>query len=398
MKYRASGAEALAVLVLLAACGRGAADAKVETGAVADTAAVTLAFTAAQIEHGGVEWRAAVSSAVATTLELPGELVPDDDHTARLGAPVGGRVMSVQVRLGDRVSEGQPLVTLQSPDASAARADHEKALADLAANTATATFTSAERQRHERLLVIKAGSRQELEQAASADAGAQAAVRHAESEVARTLATMRQLGVSIDAASGTMVLRSPISGVVLRREAEPGTVAMAGAPLVTVSDPRTLWLEVAASDRAVSDVRVGARVRFTVPALVRDTFEARVQSVGSALDETTRTVPVRVVVANATGKLRVGMFATVWIDGTGTRDAVLVPSAAVQQLDNQPVVFIATPDGKGGASFEHRPVRTGSIVGSQIQLLDGVRAGDQIVFAGAFAVKSEFARAKMARE
>jgi len=404
---------ALAVLAA-SACGRGERDANaapasaaspqadsasgVATDSGAATSTSTVSFTAEQVQHGGVRWAAATAATVAGTLELPGQLVPNEDRTSRLGAPAQGRVMTVHVSLGDRVSQGQALVTLQSPEASAARADYEKAVAQVAAARAGATYARTARERADRLLAIKAASRQEAERAHADDEAAQSVLQQAEAEVARTRATMTQLGAAAATVSGTMDLNSPVTGIVLSREATPGTVAEAGAPLVTVTDPRTLWLQVAAGDRVVSGIRIGTRVRFSVPAFPTDTFEARVQSVGGALDASTRTVPVRALVQNTSGRLRPEMFATTWIDAGAARQAVLVPSEAVQLLDNRPVVFVARPDGKGGATFERRDAMTGATLGGQTQVLDGVKPGDAVVVAGAFAVKSQFSRSKMAKE
>lgn len=392
----------VAGVVGVAGCGRQDGAPREASAAPADSAPrpgvgaakTGITFTAAQARHGGVRWAPATATEVAGTLELPGQLVPNEDRTARLGAPAQGRVMTVHVQLGDRVTPGQPLVTLQSPEASAARADVDKAIAQRTASRAAAAFAREERERARRLFAIKAAARDEVERAGVADAAAQAALRQADIEVARAEAAAGQLGAT--SASGTMVLRSPMAGVVLSRDATPGAVATAGASLVTVSNPRTLWLEIAATDRAAAGVRPGTRVRFTVPAFPADTFAARVQSVGGALDTATRTVPVRAAVENAAGRLRAAMFATTWIEGGARRAAVLVPTDAVQLLDNRPVVFVARPDGRGGATFERRDVETGTTTGGQTPILRGIAPGDLVVVAGAFAVKSEFARAKMA--
>ena len=92
------------------------------------------------------------------------------------------------------------------------------------------------------------------------------------------------------------------------------------------------------------------------------------------------------------------MFATVWIDGGAARSVINLPTDAVQLLDNRAVVFLARPDGKGGATFERRDVVVGTPRGTQTPVLSGLAAGDRVVIAGAFAIKSEFARPQMAKE
>lgn len=387
-----------ALVCLLTACS-GAADAGLdETGGINDdsTAAKTVIFSAEQIQHGGIQWAPVSATSVVSRVELPGQLVPNEDRTARLGAPAQGRVITLHVRPGDRVSQGQTLVTLQSEAGSSAAADHAKASAELAARRAAAAYARTARERADRLLAIKAGSRQEAERAAVDDQAAQAAVVQAETEVARAASRMTQLGAT--SVSGNILVRSPLGGVVLSRDVSPGAVVDAGAPLVTVSDPASLWLEVSAGAGVAAAVRTGTRVQFVVPAFPADTFNATVQSIGGALDSDTRMIPLRARVLNNDGRLRAAMFATTWVASGERRDAVVVPDSAVQLLDNRTVVFIAQPDGSGGARLERRDVEIGETVSGQTQIVSGMRAGDVVVIAGAFAVKSEFARSKMAED
>lgn len=392
---RAIGLLAMVSIPSASAC-RGKSEDLAETGAAAATTPNVLTFTAAQVQHAGVRWGPVAGAAGASALEVPGQLVPDGDRTAHLGAPARGRIIEVRVQPGQHVNAGQPLITLQSQEASTARADYDKARAELNARRAGATYARSARDRAERLLDAKAISRQELERAEADDELARASLAQAQAEAQRAAAGMSQLGVG--SSNGTIVIASPLTGIVLSREAVPGSVAEAGAPLVTVSDPATLWLEVSVADRAASSLATGARVRFNVPAFPTDTFDARVTSVGGALDPSTRMVPVRARVPNSAGRLRPAMFATVWIEGAGRQATMSVPEGAVQMLDQRPVVFLATPDAKGGLRMERRDVTLGGTVGGRAQVLQGLTAGETVVTDGAFAVKSEFSRAKMAKE
>ena len=387
-----------ALLILsLASCGKSAADA--EPAPPGDTAgaagaAARLTFTAAQVQHGGVRWDTTRASPAATLIELPAQLAPDDDHTAYLGAPAEGRIVTVHVRLGDRVTAGQALVTMQSGEATASRADFEKATAGVSAARATAAFAKSERERAERLFALKAASRTEMERATTDDDVARSTLQQAEAELARARAARAQLGAT--SAGGTMILRSPIRGVVLSRDATPGAVAAAGAPLITVTDPGTLWLDIAVPDNAIGGIRTGGRVSFRVPAFPDVMFDARIQSVGGALDTGTRTIPVRAIVKNGDARLRPAMFATALIEGGKARQLVALPRDAVQLLDNRTVVFIARPDGAGGAVFERRDVDVTSATGSMAQVVRGLSPGEVVVTIGAFSIKSEFARSKLA--
>ena len=286
-------------------------------------------------------------------------------------------------------------MTVQSQEATLARADSAKAVAELSSRKAAAHYALTASERAGRLLELKAISRQETERARADAELAQAAQSEAEAEVERARAVLTHLGVDD---SGDMVLRAPLAGVVLKREVAPGSVVDAGAPLVTVADLRTLWLQAAATEAVAAPLRPGARVQFRVPAFPDETFDARVQNVGAGLDPTTRTLLVRAVVHNESGRLRPEMFATVWIGRGEAREAVTVPEGAIQLLDDRPVVFVVHPDANGGAQFERREIEAGARTGGQVQIVKGLAPGDAVVIEGAFAVKSEFARSKIPSE
>lgn len=398
----------LFTLLLVVACGgKGASPtATVDRAAAKDS--VTggepelrdIAMASAAVQHGGVKWEAAVAREVASTIEVPGQLVPNEDRTSRLGAPARGRIVDMHVQAGDRVSAGQPLVSLQSAEASAALSDYTKAVADRDARRVAVTYARTARERAERLLAAKAVARQEVERAQADEALAASELSRAEAEVVRAQSTARQLGTNMQ--TGAMVIRSPLAGVVLARDAVPGAVVEAGAPLVTVSDVSTLWIDVAVPERAAGVLRVGSSLRFTVPAFPGDTQQARVLSLGGALDPQTRMLPIRALVRNGDTRrrLRPQMFATVWFVGTDRHAGVGLPESAVMLLDQRPVVFIARP-GKTPADsvhFERRDVEVTRAVGGTVQVLRGLNAGDLVVTEGAFAVKSAFSRSKMSAE
>jgi membrane fusion protein, heavy metal efflux system len=305
----------------------------------------TLTLSREQIQHGAIRWAPAEEVTVSNTIETPGQLVPNEDQTAHLGAPARGRIVAIRVNEGDRVSAGQPLVILQSQDAVAARADAARADAELRSRQAAANFARTMRDRAERLLELKAASRQDVERARTDDELARAGQSEAEAEVERARATLSQLGVT---ASGEMVIRTPIAGVMLKRDAIPGAVVDAGTPLVTVSNITTLWLQAAMTEAVATRLRRGTGLRFLVPAFPNETFQARIQNVGAGLDPLTRTVTVRAVASNPSGRLRPQMFAKVWVSAGTTRGAVVVPGDAVQRLDDRSVVFIAHSDESHG--------------------------------------------------
>jgi cobalt-zinc-cadmium efflux system membrane fusion protein len=353
----------------------------------------SIALTAAQIVHGAVEWAVPPQTRIAGSVEVPGQLVANEDRMARLSAPALGRVLAVHVSPGERVSVGSALVTLESQEASMAQADLAKAQAELASRRAAAAYAKSARDRAERLLVLKAIPRQDYERAVADDELARAGLSQAVAELQRTRSNASQLGM--DARAGTMTVRSPIAGVVTTRDVIPGAVVSAGTQLVTITDPTTLWLTAALPEASSSQVLIGSQLRFMVPPYPSDTFVARVQSVSGAFDPTTRSLPVRGVVANALGRLRPEMFARIWVENGVVQTVITVPEGAVQRIDDEDVVFIVHPDPRGGARFVKREVTAGGTSGGRTSILRGIAPGEVVVIKGAYAVKAEFAKGKM---
>lgn len=351
-----------------------------------DTSSIT--FTAAQIEHGKIQWAPATLGQLSTSGVIPGTIIPNENRTARLSAPAEGRVITVRVQPGDRVGRGQVLVSLVGPGAGSAQSDVTKAAAQVVAMRAQAGYARAARERAERLLALKAIPRQDYERAIADDESAKASLSQALAEQRRAISSAEQLGAGASA-TGEMVLRSPLSGVVLSRNAQPGAVVAAGTQLVSVTDPTSLWLQVNAPEKLASVFRVGGILHFSVPAYPADRFDARITAVGAALDPDSRTLLVRATVLNGNQKLKPEMLASVSVEAEGTGAIPVVPDGAIQLLDGRPTVFIVKPKAAGGATFVRRAVEIGSRTGSKVAVTRGLAAGELVVTAGAFSVKAE---------
>ena len=369
------------------------AEAKTEAGKT-NALPSKLSLTAAQIAHGGVQWKPATASSTAASLQIPGTLIPNEDRTVRYSAPARARILKVLVRPGDRVSTGQVLVTLQSAEAGMVQADVSKATAEITARRSEAQYAASARARAERLLALKAIPRQDYERAIADDERARAALSQAESEARRARTTANQLDAGANA-NGEIVLRASSVGVVLSRSATPGSVIEAGSPLVVITDLSSLWLSMNAPETMIASFRRGARVRFTVAAYPGDTLVANIETVGAGLDEQTRTLNVRALVNNTGNRLKYEMLADVIVSSSGNSQAISVPEDAVQIMQGKPNVFVASTDRKGGAQFTRREVVAGARSNGVITIVRGLNAGEMIVTAGAFAVKAEFQKANM---
>jgi len=352
-----------------------------------------IRFTAAQVQHGGVKWSSAAIASVSASAVVPGQIEANEDRTARLEAPARGRVVSVSVSPGDRVTNGEALVRLESADAGMAQSDVAKAEADLSARKAQAIYARTARQRAERLLALKAIPQQDYERAVADDELATSTLEVAQAELRRARGTAHQIGASASV-SGEITIRSPLAGVVLARSAVPGTVVDAGAPLIVVTDPSSLWLVVNAPEKMSALFHVGQPLRFTVPAFAADTFVARTQAVGAGLDAETRTLHVRGVVASA-GRLKAEMLASVTVVGGSAVRAVVLPDDAVQIVGGTPTVFTAAPDSKGGVLLTRHVVEVGPHEDGRVAITRGLAPGDVVVIAGGFGIKAEFEKANM---
>ena len=374
-------------LLVMTACSKGdgtpAQSRSADTG-MADMpgmeAATDVTLTAVQVAHGGVKWEPVATSSVTSGATVPGQVIPNEDRTARLGATVQGRVIAVRVRPGDRVRAGQILVTLQSPEAGTAQSDVDKARAQ-------ASYARSARERAERLLALKAIPQQDYDRAIADDELASAELRRAQS-------VANQIGATA-AATGEVAIRSPLNGVVLARTAVPGTGVEVGAPLVIVADPSALWLSIDAPENLAGLFRIGGLLRFTVPAYPVDTFSARIDAVGAGLDPGTRTLPIRGVIRNQDQRLKPEMLASVWAEGGNAAQVPSVPEDAVQLLDGKAIVFIAHPDASGGAHFVPRNVQLGARSGGRVAITQGLSPGDVVVTRGALTIKAEIKKGAM---
>jgi len=372
-------------------CGRAAPPEDSEAPPAATPTELTL--SAEQIGHGGVKWTPAALSTVTETVELPGELKVDEDHTARISSPSRGRLLTIRANVGDRVARGQVLAALQSEDANAARADHAKATADLGHHQAALEYARTARQRAERLLALKAVSQQDVERARTDEKAAAAALAQAQAEIERASTALALL--EVDPVTGQILLKSALGGVVLSRDAAAGAVVDAGTTILVVTNPDSLWLQVAVPEQIAGTITPGARIRFTVPAFPVETFDAQVHSLGTAVNPNTRSVPVRAVIANPQRRLRPEMLATVRMEAGIPQTGVAVPDDAIQLLDERPVVFIAEPDGRGGARFTRRDIQVAATAEGRRQIVRGVKEGELVVTEGAFAVKAQFGRSRI---
>ncbi len=312
---------------------------------------------------------------------LLGELRVNEDAYAEAGAPVPSRILALHAALGQMVESGQVLATLQSTELGKARSDLITANSRL--QLAKQTLERKQRLAGERIV-----SQRELQEA-------EAAVASAEADVRAARAALLALGVGADtdqaSDSSQYVLRSPVKGAVLERAAVKGQLAEPSRSLFRVGDLSTLWLTVQAFERDAVRIKVGAAVRTTFAALPGRTFAGQVALIGREVNSQSRTISVRVEVANREGLLRPGMSATAWITpGPGAPTIMAVPAAALQRVEDEWVVFIP----QGQDRFAIRRVGRGRDLAGEVEILSGLRPAETVVVEGSFLLKAESDKAR----
>jgi cobalt-zinc-cadmium efflux system membrane fusion protein len=309
--------------------------------------------------------------AAGETVAALGELHVNEEAYAEVAAPVSARVMKVLARPGDTVIVGQTLAQLNSPELGESRAGVEaaKARLDVARKT-------AERKRAlaaDRLIP----EREKLE--------AESALTEAEAAQSVAISALGKYG----GASGetSLAIKSPIAGTVIDRSVVMGQLADPSKTLFRVGDLSTLWLVAHVFERDAVRVQVDRHALASFAALPGKTMDAVVRAIGREVDAASRTIAIRLDVPNPDGVLRPGMSATALIPlgDVGDAPVLVVPAAAVQRVGSSWAVFL--PHGEG--AFEARPIGRGRDLSGEVEVLSGLKAGDELVVDGAFLLKAE---------
>lgn len=309
---------------------------------------------------------------------LLGELAVDQRTYAEVGAPVAARVTRLLVNEGDAVRRGQTLVELTSPELGRERAEYLSANARL-------TLAEAALERKRVLAAEKIVPLREVQEAESAAGEARAAVRAARAAIAG-FGVEPPTDDGNDATSSTFVLRAPVAGSVIERTAMVGQMLDPATPAFRIGNLSTLWLTVHAFERDAVRIQQGVAAHVSFPALPGRDFEGTVIVIGRHVERESRTVPVRIDVANSDRLLRPGMSASAAVPvGTTGAPILTVPVAAVQRVRNEWCVFLP----KDGSHFEIRRIGRGRDLVGEVEVLSGLRAGETIVVDGAFLLKAQ---------
>ena len=329
---------------------------------------------------------------VTDEVVAPGRIAANPNRVSRVLPPVQGRVLEVMARLGDFVEQGQPLLSLDSPDADAAVSAYLQA--DAAERQARFALTKADTdyQRAKDLYEHQAVAEKDFLGAQNdlAQAKGNVEATHAANEQARR--KLELLGLKPGQFHQPTLVRAPISGKVMEMNVTVGEYRGAvathsdttTAPLMTIADLSTVWMSSDVPEPSIRFIRVGEAVEITLVAFPGEVLHGRVARIADSLDPQTRTLKVHVDLPNPKERFRPEMFGSIRHAGA-PRPVPVVPLAAVVQEYGRSVVFVERAPGR----FERRQIATGPRVGDVVAVLSGLQANERIVVDGAMLLKGQ---------
>lgn len=321
------------------------------------------------IERSGIVVAQAERRALTGGSAIPAEVQFEPSSTAHVGPLVPGRITKVAVKLGDRVKRGQLLGVIASSDVSTARSKLDQSRARLAAAQATL-------KRQQQLSTEGIGAQRTLIEA-------EAQVGEIKAEVA---GLQQQLSVFGSGSAGALSLTSPIDGVVVALHGTLGETASPDEPAFIVTDPTKVWVQGNVPELELSKVVAGAAVLVRLHAFPDAAMPGTISYVAPALDERTRSLPVRVTLTSPDARLRSGLFGSIELIGGKEDERVLVvPVEAVATIDGQTVVFAAADE---PGSFKPLPLALGRRAGGYFEVKAGLEEGTKLAIRGAFTLKS----------
>jgi cobalt-zinc-cadmium efflux system membrane fusion protein len=310
-----------------------------------------------------------------TAFHTTGTVDWDNDKTTQAITQVSGPVTRILVDAGARVKRGDVLLYVSSPDMANAVSAYRKAKNRL-------DLAKRNLDRNKDLLNHEAISQREFE-------SVEADYNDAATDVQTALQALKVLDVSAQdlveaeqqnvAIHPELAMRAPISGTVVQKLVLPGQVIEAGAtPAFVISDVSTVWVQGHVYEKDLRSIHKGDTVEMR-NASFPSVFRGTVTYIGDMLDPATRTTPVRIVTANTEGLLKKDLFLDITVTDNSQRSALVVPTSSVlYDEQNFPFVYVQVQHGQ----FAQRQVTLGTQQKDQVEVLNGLKPGEQVVSQG----------------
>lgn len=306
------------------------------------------------------------------------------EATVDVSPRVNGRIESIAVRLGDRVTKGQVIARMDDRDVKEQVKQAEASL-ELSRATArqrefdkTASLTTFERQKN--LFERNLQTKQTLEDAEARYNASAAQVDVAKAQVMQTQARLDELKITL---SNTVIL-SPTDGFVGKRTLDPGAFAGANTPVVSVVDIRSVRLIANLVEKDFRRVTPGVEAMVEVDAFPGETFGGKVSRVSPVFDAATRTAGLEIEVPNPGYRLKPGMYARVRLTVDRRPNALTVPRNAVVDTEGKRGVFLIDDGNVARLNI----VRTGLQDSEKVEILEGLNDGQRVITTGAIALRN----------
>ncbi|GIW48138.1 MAG: RND transporter [Deltaproteobacteria bacterium] len=288
---------------------------------------------------------------------------------------VMGTVTSVMVKEGDRVREGDLLLTIDDRDllqrVEAARESYKEAIKALELAKQNKNLVDTTYRRYKRLYDERVITEQEMDEMETRKKIASIEYERAQAALKRAKASLLEAQVS----HGFTRITSPVSGIITGKNIEVGDMAVPGVPLITVEDHSSFELVVNVDERFLDELGIGMPVEVFIDATGKR-VRGRISEIVPAVDPKTRTFVVKVYIRREE-HLRSGLYGRVLIP-EGKKEAILVPEEAL--VERGQLVGVYTVDDKGILSY--RLVRTGKKYNGMVEILSGLSGGEKVVVDG----------------
>ena len=327
----------------------------------APTPAHQIRISTEKVQKLGVRTEAASLRLLGKTVRAAGRVEPDERRIVAISLKFEGYIERLHVNVtGQPVAHGQPLFEVYSPELVAAQREYAVAMQGVQ----SMKDAGAEAQ---------AGMQQLAESSL-------AHLRHWDLSAEQIAAL-----VATGQTSRTVTFRSPVAGVVTEKKALQGMRFMPGDLLYQVTDLSSVWVLADVFEQDIGLVKPGDKARVKISAYPDRVFEGRITYVYPMLKAETRTVPVRVELANPGQLLKPAMFAQVELQVGAKAPVLTVPDSAVIDSGTRRIVLVQA----GAGRFEPREVTLGARGENHIEVIRGVRQGEQVVVAANFLIDAE---------
>jgi RND family efflux transporter MFP subunit len=314
--------------------------------------------------------------AVSEHVTIVGNLI--GEATVEVVPKVSGRLQNVRVKLGDPVSEGQPIAVIEDREiheqVKQAEASFEVSRATVRQREADLKFAETALERARSLYDRQLLPRQGLDDADARYQASVAQVDLARAQFAQAQARQDELRITL----ANTIIRSPVTGFVGKRYLDQGAFASQNSPVVSVVALRTVRMVANLVEKDVSRVRQGTAASVEVDAYPGEQFTGRVARVAPLFDAATRTAQMEIEIPNPGYRLKAGMYARVRLTVDTRPNALVIPRNALVEIEGKQGVFVAS-----GQKAAFSAVETGLQDETRVEIRAGLSDGARIVTTGA---------------